>query len=443
MSTTVTPDRGPAPPPGAAESVDDLDMRKPYIRSETDPARGIAQQEDRRKPGSPMEAVQRRGTGGPSARYGTVREMIEALRPSYPVYCVHPERLAAAAQRFVAGFPGQVLYAVKCNPHPMVLDALYVGGIRDFDTASLTEIAAVAERYPDALAYFQHPVKSRAAIDNAYRVYHVRDFALDHAAELDKLGQVLTEPEACTAYVRLATPPGHAAYDLSSKFGAKPDEAVALLRRAAAMGFQPAVSFHVGSQCASPEAYAGAMALAGDVIRQSGVAVTALDVGGGFPAPYPNRTPPPLADYFYAITEGARAAGIGTDIELMCEPGRSLVADGVTVVAQILLRKDDRLYVHDGIYGSFSELMFAHFTYPARLIRGNGEPSDELVPLDLFGPTCDSEDRWRAPVQLPADAREGDWIEFGLMGAYTNALRTGFNGFFPETFVSVDETAVP
>jgi len=62
------------------------------------------------------------------------------------------------AQRFLELFPGRVLYAVKCNPHPSVLRALYSAGIRHFDTASLPEIALIREKFPDAGAYFMHPV---------------------------------------------------------------------------------------------------------------------------------------------------------------------------------------------------------------------------------------------------------------------------------------------
>jgi ornithine decarboxylase len=41
--------------------------------------------------------------------------------------------------------------------------------------------------------------------------------------------------------------------------------------------------------------------------------------------------------------------------------------------------------------------------------------------------------------ELPEDAREGDWIEIGQVGAYSNALATRFNGFYPETFVEVND----
>ena len=96
-------------------------------------------------------------------QFPDVGAMLEALRPGYPVYCLRPEHLRATAQRFVTQFPGRVLYAVKCNPHPLVLRALYEGGVRHFDTASLPEIAQVHEQFRDAVAYFMHPVKARAA----------------------------------------------------------------------------------------------------------------------------------------------------------------------------------------------------------------------------------------------------------------------------------------
>ncbi|HEY7687985.1 MAG TPA: type III PLP-dependent enzyme, partial [Dongiaceae bacterium] len=93
------------------------------------------------------------------AQFPDVRSMVAALKPSYPVYCLRPHVLRKTTQRFLELFPGRVLYAVKCNPHPRVLKELYSSGIRHFDTASLPEIALVRENFPDAGAYFMHPVK--------------------------------------------------------------------------------------------------------------------------------------------------------------------------------------------------------------------------------------------------------------------------------------------
>ncbi len=389
-----------------------------------------------------MTAIPNTSVSDLRTRFPSVEDMLRALTPSYPVYCVHGERLVAAADEFVTGFPGTVMYAVKCNPSQLVLDMLHAGGIRDYDTASLPEIAAVHERFPESRCYFQHPVKSRAAIETAYSVYEVRDFAIDHPAELAKLRTVAGADPNLTVFVRLATEPGHADYDLSSKFGADHELAAELLRMVRHLGYRPAVSFHVGSQCLSPDAYGEAIRDAGIVIAEADVSVSALDIGGGFPAPYPNRPAPPLQTFFSTIGDSFAALELDSDVALLCEPGRSLVADGVSVITQVQLRKDDHLYINDGVFGSFSELLFVSYDFPAQLHRLEGDVTDECAPFIVYGPTCDSNDLLPTAFELPADVREGDWIEFSLMGAYSNALRTGFNGFYPETFVLVDAPGV-
>jgi ornithine decarboxylase len=58
----------------------------------------------------------------------------------------------------------------------------------------------------------------------------------------------------------------------------------------------------------------------------------------------------------------------------------------------------------------------------------------------LFGPTCDSADVMKGPWTLPADVREGDWIEIGQLGAYGAALRTGFNGFDRALVIEVTDS---
>ena len=94
--------------------------------------------------------------------FTTVEAVVESLKPGYPVYCLRPAELERQAKYFLGNFPGRVLYAVKCNPHVAVLQALFDAGIRHFDTASLAEIALVREHFPQADCYFMHPVKPRA-----------------------------------------------------------------------------------------------------------------------------------------------------------------------------------------------------------------------------------------------------------------------------------------
>ena len=370
-------------------------------------------------------------------QFTDVTAVARALRPSYPVYCLRPDVLAASARRFISQFPGTVLYAVKCNPHPLVLNALYKGGIRHFDTASLTEIAQVADAFEDAHTYFMHPVKARAIIKSAWQIYGVRHFVVDHMDELNKVVQEVGA-QGNTIIVRVNTPPADdALYHLAAKFGAAPAQAVELMKEAKARGADVGLAFHVGSQCRSPQAYLTALELLGGVIAEAGVNPVCIDVGGGFPAAYGDRPVPALDAYMDAIRQGLKLLKLSPTVEIFAEPGRALVAQGCSLLTQVQLRKDERLYINDGIYGSLSEMNTVAIRLPARLIRLDGPVSDTMGDFALNGPTCDSLDVLPGTFSLPEDVREGDWIEIDQVGAYSNALATRFNGFHPETFVQV------
>lgn len=376
----------------------------------------------------------------PVTKFDDVKSMVAAMTPSYPIYCLRPHVLAETAGRFLAQFPGRVLYAVKCNPHPRVLQALYDAGIRHFDTASLPEIAQVRELFRDAGAYFMHPVKGRAVINTAYEVYGVRHFVIDHPSELAKVMDE-TGGEGVAIIVRLATPSAGAIYDLSTKFGARPSMAADLLKEVHKEGCQGGLAFHVGSQCLTPHAYRTALELVGEIAEAAKTDLQFLDVGGGFPAAYVGVDMPPFEDYIGAINGGLAALDLRRDCVVMCEPGRAIVADCCSLVVQVQLRKDDQIYINDGIYGSLSEMVTARIQMPVRLIRLDGEPSATTRDFTVGGPTCDSIDVLPFPFRLPDDVREGDWLEIDQIGAYGSALRTQFNGFFPDTFIEITEGA--
>jgi ornithine decarboxylase len=377
-------------------------------------------------------------------RYTDAGDVVRRLQPSYPVHCLRPHVFERAARRFVDSFPGTTLYAVKCNPHPAVLRALHTGGVHAFDTASLSEIARVAETFDDAECFFMHPVKPRPAIAGAHRVYGVRHYVVDLMAELHKLAQQLRNDPEVTVMVRLKTTESAGAfYHLSAKFGAEEEDAAAILAEVARLGMKPGLAFHVGSQCLEPEAYTQAVARAGSVAERAGVALAALDVGGGFPAVYPGTQAPDLSDYMAAIRHALGRLNLPEGGRVLCEPGRALVADGQSLLVQVHLRKGQQLYLNDGVYGSLSEMTAAGVRYPARLIRLEAgriaTPSAPEATFDAYGPTCDSLDTIPQAFRVPADVREGDWIEIDRVGAYSNALSTDFNGFRPDTFVEVQD----
>lgn len=376
-------------------------------------------------------------------RLPSVADMVKSLRPSEPLHCIRPAVISANAQAFSAGFNGDVLYAVKCNPEPAVLRALWEGGIRHFDCASISEVTLVRRLFPGAQIHFMHPVKSRPAIREAWALHGVRDFVLDSFGELEKIGQEIAgaAPARPSLFIRIALPETGAVINLSKKFGADFESAMALLRAARPLAGRLGVAFHTGSQCMDPLAWRDAIAIAGEIIRASGVRVDVLDVGGGFPAAYPDMDPPPLGAFMAEIDAAYDRLDMPW-LKLWAEPGRALVAGGGSVVVQVQLRRETMLYINDGVYGALADAGALKFRFPARLLRQGHSAGAPDGAFGFFGPSCDSLDVMNGPFILPDDVREGDWIEIGQLGAYGTCLRTAFNGFDRATLAEVADRAM-
>jgi ornithine decarboxylase len=354
-----------------------------------------------------------------------------ALRgaPEGPVVIARPHRVGVAAQWFKQHFPGEVFYAVKANPAAWVLDALVANGVTSFDVASEYETELIAKRYPDARLAFMHPVKSRRAIGRAFHEFGVKTFALDSEDELEKILQETNNAKDLALVVRFAVSGDGAAYPLTRKFGVSAEDAPGLLRRVRGVSEEMlGVSFHVGSQCMRPDAFRVAMDMVNRAIVSAGVLVDIVDVGGGFPAIYPGMNPPPMIDYVKTIKSSFEDMLIAQNATLWAEPGRALVAEAGSTVTRVELRKGDALYLNDGAFGTLFDATHLNWSFPAKLLRN--EPSRaKLAPFRLYGPTCDSMDAAAGPFMLPADIREGDLIEIGMLGAYGTAMATEFNGF--------------
>ncbi|HEY4264344.1 MAG TPA: hypothetical protein VGM72_03435 [Micropepsaceae bacterium] len=381
----------------------------------------------------------------PLADYPSFAALLEKTHPTLPYYTLHPARFREAASRFLQSFPGTTMYAVKANPALHVLDQIYAAGIRHFDTASLAEIALIRGRYPDSTCHFMAPVRIPGEAGTAVREYGLTDFVVDCDPELDKLLGETDGGKGLRIFVRVATPLGGAMLELSSKFGTTPVNAGRLLKRIASAGAKPALTFHVGSQCLSPFTYAQAVELARRAVTAGGVTITALDVGGGFPGPYLGNDAPPSHWYFDTIREAIVDFPMEKDSDVFCEPGRALCAEGVSLAARVILRRDDQLFLNDGIYGSFDELSVPAWTadYPRRVYSFGPsgrvrERRGELKPFKIFGPTCDTLDVLPRPLLLPQTIQQDDYIVFENMGAYSIALRTGFNGFYPNDWAIID-----
>lgn len=354
------------------------------------------------------------------------------------MYCIYRHVYVDTARRFVDRFPGRVLYAVKANDHPAVITALYRGGVRHFDCASLPEIERVREHCPDARCYLMNPVRIEGHAERAQQSHDVRHFMIDHIAGLAPLLREIEAPR-CIIFARMSASHDSAHQDFSTKFGATPAKVPALLTAIRSAGAEAALAFNVGTGVMRPEAYTESLTRARDILGQIPFKVRLLDMGGGFPRSYPDYQAPPLDEYFSSIDGIRPQLPLEDGGELLAEPGRALSAPGMSTLARVLLRKGNRLYLNDGMYGAFWELRFrAHLKYPARSYRGHELLEGARETFRLFGPSCDSTDEMPAPVELPADIDVGDYIEFGSMGAYSLSGRTNFNGFFSDDIATIE-----
>ncbi len=370
--------------------------------------------------------------------YEGTAELIQQLAPTQPVHLFCARNLGAQCARFLGGFPGLVSYAVKANPEPRVISHLAASGIRHFDVASLGEIARIASLAPDATLHFNNPVKAEADIQLAYRRYGVRSFALDDGAELAKIQRATDGATDILLSVRFKLDHENASYDFGSKFGATPDRAITLLRAVAATGARAALAFHPGSQCADPKIYGRYVHKASQIAAAAAVDIVQINVGGGFPEHYDNMQVPGLESYFGAIDTAVRSS-FSHPPQLVCEPGRAMVASAVSSLTQVIHVREDghTLFLNDGVYGALLEQTMVDLRLPVIVWRGGRRLVGDARSWRVFGPTCDPIDRVPGELQLPGNIRPGDYLEFGLLGAYGSATATEFNGFSPAAYVNV------
>ncbi|MBY0430754.1 MAG: type III PLP-dependent enzyme [Rhodospirillales bacterium] len=374
-------------------------------------------------------------------RFLGAEAVVSALRPVDPLLLLKTGLASRAAREAIRIFPGTVAYAVKVCDRPEVLTALAEGGMREWDVASIHEIRSVRALMPDAVLHYMNPVKSAAHIAEAYAL-GVRSFAFDCERELFKISEYTGHHRDLTLVVRINVPNDRATFSLDGKFGCDEGEAARLLSLASAFGYRTGVTFHVGSQCEDPKAYAVATEVACQVALNAGVTLDVVDIGGGFPAAYRGHEPS-----FAACVAAAKGALDRTLPDFagtfQCEPGRLLAAPSASVLVRVELRKGQSLYLNDGYYGLLCELHWMPGVHPVRMIRPGSPSRAAAQAFSFFGPTCDSVDSMDGPYTLPGDIDEGDWIEIGLAGAYSSVLANRFNGFPEAQTVIVEESWHP
>ena len=375
-------------------------------------------------------------------KFKTVDELVSQLKPERPVYCIRKNSIHAASKNFQKKFRGKILYAVKTNPHPEVLKTVVESGIENFDVASIKEIEAIKKINSNAKCSYMHTVKSRESIKEAYFKFGVKAFSLDTKDELIKIIKNTNNAKDLELFVRVSVSNEHAEIDLSKKFGALTSEAIGLLRLVKQHAKKIGLSFHVGSQCMHPISYTKGITEIGNIIKKTKIIPDYINVGGGFPTIYPDLVPQSLNNYFEEIKKGLANLKLEKLPEIICEPGRAIVAESGSSIVRVNLRKKQKLYINDGTYGTLFDAGTPNIVYPSRLIKNGKIISKKLTAFDFYGPTCDSMDYMKGPFILPNNIKENDYIELGQLGAYGLTFRTQFNGYYSDEIYEVEDEPI-
>ena len=322
-------------------------------------------------------------------------------------------------------------YAVKAFPNDAVINTLKQIGA-GFDLASLGEIDQVRQhRVNPRKTIHTHPIKKDKDIRDALR-FGCTTFVVDNIEELKKFRKYR---HRVGLLLRVSFRGTTAKVDLSRKFGCAADEAIHLIHRAQQMGIHvKGLSFHVGSQSTSPDAHVDAIKHCVDIMSQSDIPLSTLDIGGGFPVNYDGNTVT-IDEFCTPIRDALKA--VPFDINVIAEPGRFLVAPAVISISSVMGKANRSgttwYYLDDGVYGSFSGRIYDHAEYPLRTLKTGNEK-----PCVLAGPTCDSIDVIAENISLP-EMEIGDLVIGEMMGAYTAATATDFNSLNKATIIVLNE----
>jgi ornithine decarboxylase len=362
-----------------------------------------------------------------------------------PLFVIDHDELRRNYRDFRKYLPRvQVYYAVKANPDPEIVRTLYKEGA-SFDVASMPEFMIVHENIKGMPAkkrqdwiwdkiIYANPTKPVETLEKLNKYKPLVTF--DNSEEIRKIKR--HAPNAGLA-LRLKVPNTGAMVELSSKFGASPGEAVDLILEADKLGLTvEGISFHVGSQTTNFENYVQALSLTAAIFKEAQDRgyrkMNLIDIGGGFPAPY-DATVKPFRELAKVINRELDRL-FPKDIQVLAEPGRFMVASSGYAVSKVIGKaiRDGKpcYYINDGVYHTYSGVIFDHCKYPIRAFK-KGPTQLSAV----YGPTCDALDVVSMAENLPALERD-DLVYSVNIGAYSHASATYFNGFPPAKVVHVN-----
>jgi ornithine decarboxylase len=329
----------------------------------------------------------------------------------------------------------QCYYAVKANFHPEIIRTLFHEG-SSFDVASYNEFMQVYEylrgmkkREKDWYIWdkiiFSNTIKDRSTLGKIrqYRPLVTYD-------NIDEVRKIKRHCDSAGLVLRLKVPDTGSQVEMSSKFGCEPGDAMGLITAVFDLGLRvEGLSFHVGSQCTNFDNYTAALAITSELFhdaRKRGYPLNIIDIGGGFPVPYDAQVP--RFETLARLLNQEFARLFPSDIEILAEPGRFMVATAATLVSEVIgkARRDGKVFYHinDGVYHTFSGVVYDHWVPNFSAFKRG--PNEVCA---VVGPTCDSFDKITLSASLPGNLEIGDLLCTENIGAYSTASSTKFNGF--------------
>ncbi|MEM1409535.1 MAG: diaminopimelate decarboxylase, partial [Pseudomonadota bacterium] len=276
--------------------------------------------------------------------------------------------------------------------------------------------------------------KTRAELQKALSA-EILQFNVESVAELKMLSEIASSAgQVAPVAIRInpdidaETLPGIATGRADDKFGVPWDRASEVYDLAAQLpGIDPSgLDLHIGSQIMSLKPFEGATRRAADLVhglRERGLRIDRLDLGGGLGIPYrEDDEPPEPADYAQRLAEMTDAL----QVQLILEPGRVIVGNAGLLVTRITLTKSqtskDFVVVDAGmndlirpaLYGARHDLM--------EVTQKSGERQSATI----VGPICESTDDFGSDYQLTAP-QEGDLLAFKSAGAYGAVQASEYN----------------
>lgn len=352
---------------------------------------------------------------------------VEYLAENYgsPLLVLSEKQIERNYKFLAKRMPGvKIYYAVKANPNERIIHKLKELG-SCFDVASDGEILALTALgvNADSMVY-ANPIKTPGGL-KAAKSTGVNKFTFDSESEIDKMAKAVP---GGTVLVRIRVDNPDAHVDLNKKFGARPEDAIRLLKQARDLGLDAAgICFHVGSQSPNADAYIQALKISRrlfDEAKEQGLDLRILDIGGGFPIPAINEN---IDISGMVETIGAAVNSYFPDTEVWCEPGRFICGTAMNLITRVIgvqERNNKQWYfLDDGLYGTFSAVIFDHWEFEFETFKAGLK-----IPATFAGPSCDSLDilyRDKLTVPLATD----DLILVPNCGSYTSASATVFNGF--------------